>query len=288
MLVRTSVATANLRAAADRGKGRKIPIARSARGICFNLRAQGTDDRGTDNVTYVTASPLALRPSGPRKSNFRRCRRGIRRVNRAEQGEKEFMLMRFPSQLCSDGARAISISEMGWPNTLRGEAAELYLRWERDLKPQGFPMALGSWIFPAGCRETSVCFCSGDNRSGQRSGRGLGSFRGCRQRRFRRYRQRIRVPIKPAIGAVIGNLGAPDTGARHVIGRRRSRIAGIGGYETARNIVPFGRSGVRNLVGCSPTLRPEANPRGALQHRAARATRRESRDSSTHHVREDG
>jgi CBS domain-containing protein len=68
----------------------------------------------------------------------------------AEQGEKEFMLMRFPSQLCSDGARAINISETGWPDTLRGEAAELYLRWERDLKPHGFPMGARLLDFPGG------------------------------------------------------------------------------------------------------------------------------------------
>jgi hypothetical protein len=68
----------------------------------------------------------------------------------AEQGEKEFMLMRFPSQLCSDGARAINISEMGWPDTLRGEAAELYLRWARDLKPHGFPIGARLLDFPGG------------------------------------------------------------------------------------------------------------------------------------------
>jgi CBS domain-containing protein len=68
----------------------------------------------------------------------------------AEQGEKEFMLMRFPSQLCSDGARAINISEAGWPDSLRGEAAELYLRWERDLKPHGFPLGARLLDFPSG------------------------------------------------------------------------------------------------------------------------------------------
>ena len=68
----------------------------------------------------------------------------------AEQGEKEFMLLRFPSQLCSDGARAINISEPDWPDSLRGEAAELYLRWERDLKPQGFPLGARLLDFPGG------------------------------------------------------------------------------------------------------------------------------------------
>jgi CBS domain-containing protein len=68
----------------------------------------------------------------------------------AEQGENEFMLLRFPSQLCSDGGRAVNIAEPHWPETLRGEAAELHLRWERDLKPHGFPLRARMLDFPGG------------------------------------------------------------------------------------------------------------------------------------------
>jgi CBS domain-containing protein len=68
----------------------------------------------------------------------------------AEQGEKEFMLLHFPSQLCSDGGRAINSSETGWSGTLRGEAGELYLRWERDLKPNGFRLGARFLDFPGG------------------------------------------------------------------------------------------------------------------------------------------
>jgi hypothetical protein len=68
----------------------------------------------------------------------------------AERGEKEFMLLRFPGQLCSDGGRAINISEAGWPKTLRGEAGELYSRWECDLKSRGFPLGARFLDFPGG------------------------------------------------------------------------------------------------------------------------------------------
>jgi len=68
----------------------------------------------------------------------------------AESGEEEFMLLRFPSQLCSDGGRAINIVATGWSETLRGEAAELYLRWQRDLKPRGFPLGARVLDFPDG------------------------------------------------------------------------------------------------------------------------------------------
>lgn len=68
----------------------------------------------------------------------------------AEHGEKEFMLLRFPSQLCSDGGRAINVPDPGWPATLRGDAAEIYLRWQRDLRPRGFPLAAHVLEFPGG------------------------------------------------------------------------------------------------------------------------------------------
>jgi CBS domain-containing protein len=68
----------------------------------------------------------------------------------AQQGLKEFMLLRFPSQLCSDGGRAINAPDPEWPGTLRGEAAEVYLRWSHDLKPQGFHLAARVMDFPDG------------------------------------------------------------------------------------------------------------------------------------------
>ena len=63
----------------------------------------------------------------------------------AGQGLKEFLLLRFPSQVCSDGGRAVNVPDPGWPATLRGEAAEIYSRWSHDLQAAGFPS------FGAGC-----------------------------------------------------------------------------------------------------------------------------------------
>jgi CBS domain-containing protein len=56
----------------------------------------------------------------------------------AKNGEKQLLLLRFPAGVCSDGGRAIANVEEGWEKTLRGEAAEIYARWDRDLKPKGF------------------------------------------------------------------------------------------------------------------------------------------------------
>jgi CBS domain-containing protein len=68
----------------------------------------------------------------------------------AEHGDKEFMLLRFPSELCGDGGRAINSDRPEWLETLRGEAAELYLRWEHDLKPHGFNLRARILDFPGG------------------------------------------------------------------------------------------------------------------------------------------
>jgi hypothetical protein len=81
----------------------------------------------------------------------------------AERGEKEFMLLRFPSQLCSDGGRAVNAGEPHWPATLRGEAAEIYLYWERDLKPHGFRLAASVLDFPDGMQGDVGLFLTGEN-----------------------------------------------------------------------------------------------------------------------------
>jgi len=68
----------------------------------------------------------------------------------AQSGAKEFMVLRFPSELCSDGGRAINLADPTWPATLKGEAAEVYLRWERDLRPHGFHLSARVLDFPRG------------------------------------------------------------------------------------------------------------------------------------------
>ena len=68
----------------------------------------------------------------------------------ARQGAPDFQVMRFPSELCSDGGRRIDIRDDAWPETLRGEAAEFYLRWERELKPSGFGLQARIMDYPQG------------------------------------------------------------------------------------------------------------------------------------------
>ena len=59
----------------------------------------------------------------------------------AERGDHEFQLLRFPSDLCTDGGRKIRVGEEDWQDTLQGEAAELAAHWKRDLQPKGIALS---------------------------------------------------------------------------------------------------------------------------------------------------
>lgn len=68
----------------------------------------------------------------------------------AERGETDFLLIRFPSQLCDDGGRMINAPDPEWPTSLRGPAADVYERWRDELKPQGFGLTARILEFPDG------------------------------------------------------------------------------------------------------------------------------------------
>lgn len=68
----------------------------------------------------------------------------------AETGAREYELLRIPCELCSDGGRAVNAGEPIWPETLQGEAADLYRRWEKELKPLGFRLTAQVVDFPGG------------------------------------------------------------------------------------------------------------------------------------------
>jgi quinol monooxygenase YgiN len=68
----------------------------------------------------------------------------------AGRGQREMMLLRFPNGVCTDGGRAINVPEPDWPRTLRGQPAEIYRRWERQLRDKGFRLSARVVDFPGG------------------------------------------------------------------------------------------------------------------------------------------
>jgi hypothetical protein len=68
----------------------------------------------------------------------------------AERGEREVMVLRFPSSYCSDGGRAINNFESGWPDTLTGFARRAYEFGQKELTPQGYKVRAQIMDFPGG------------------------------------------------------------------------------------------------------------------------------------------
>jgi CBS domain-containing protein len=68
----------------------------------------------------------------------------------AQKGEQEHLILRFPSELCSDLGRAINAPDPNWPATLRGLAAQVYLRWKHELRSRGFHLSARVIDFPNG------------------------------------------------------------------------------------------------------------------------------------------
>jgi CBS domain-containing protein len=68
----------------------------------------------------------------------------------AQKGEEEQLLLRFPCELCADHGRAVNAPDPNWPTTLRGIAAEVFMRWKKELQPQGFGLAARVIDFPDG------------------------------------------------------------------------------------------------------------------------------------------
>lgn len=76
----------------------------------------------------------------------------IRRLvrNAVKDGKFEAMVYSFPSELCSDGGRAVNSNRPDWPTTLQGKAQELYQRFVEVAKPQGYRLKAMVISFPGG------------------------------------------------------------------------------------------------------------------------------------------
>jgi CBS domain-containing protein len=66
----------------------------------------------------------------------------------AARGETSTPALVFPCALCADGGRAINLPDPDWPATLRGKAADFYLRWDREGRPLGFALTARIVSFP--------------------------------------------------------------------------------------------------------------------------------------------
>jgi hypothetical protein len=68
----------------------------------------------------------------------------------AERGEREVLTLRFSSEYCTDGGRAINSFEPDWPKSLTGFAKVAYEFWQKELEPQGYKLRAQIMDFPGG------------------------------------------------------------------------------------------------------------------------------------------
>jgi hypothetical protein len=68
----------------------------------------------------------------------------------AERGENHLQVLTFPSELCTDGGRAINNSDPNWPQTLVGFAARAFEFYTVELQPLGYRLRAEILDFPGG------------------------------------------------------------------------------------------------------------------------------------------
>ena len=68
----------------------------------------------------------------------------------AERGENHLQVFTFPSELCTDGGRAINSGLPSWPETLAGFAQRAYEFYKAELQQQGYRLRAEIINFPGG------------------------------------------------------------------------------------------------------------------------------------------
>jgi len=68
----------------------------------------------------------------------------------AERGDNHLQVFTFPSELCTDGGRAINNSAPDWPDTLVGYAKRAYEFYKIELQPHGYRLRAEILNFPGG------------------------------------------------------------------------------------------------------------------------------------------
>ena len=71
-------------------------------------------------------------------------------MNAVKNGKYEALVYSFPSELCTDSGRAINSADPQWTETLQGKAKQLYERYVKNAKPQGYKLKAMIINFPGG------------------------------------------------------------------------------------------------------------------------------------------
>ena len=84
----------------------------------------------------------------------------MRRIREAaEEGERQVLILRFPSAMCRDSGRAINNALPGWEETLVGVPAQIVNVWREHLKPLGYRLSAQVVEYPQGLPGDIGLFC---------------------------------------------------------------------------------------------------------------------------------
>jgi len=124
---------------------------------CRKKLAEVEAEKASDYVRRMSAADAEkkalldqlLKPSGV--SDEERMKRAASIIKRAvDNGLSEVQVGRFPNLMFTDKGRAINQQETGWEQTLTGLPKELFLFWEKYLKPRGYKIKFEIVDFPNG------------------------------------------------------------------------------------------------------------------------------------------
>ena len=97
---------------------------------------------------------------GPVEVTTERLANFMRRVrSAAERGEHQILVLRFPSDMCSDRGRAINNVSPGWEDTLVGMPKQMVEVWREHLKHLGFGLSAEVLDYPHGMPGDIGLFC---------------------------------------------------------------------------------------------------------------------------------
>ena len=84
----------------------------------------------------------------------------MQRVRKAaENGEHQILILRFPSDMCSDRGRAINNVLLGWEDTLVGVPKQVLQVWQDNLRSLGFVLSAEVLDYPHGMPGDIGLFC---------------------------------------------------------------------------------------------------------------------------------
>jgi hypothetical protein len=113
--------------------------------------AEALDDAKREEAQAAAKKAMIADLMKPVEVDQARRDRFARRLKEAaDSGRSEMMVLRFPSDLCSDQGRAINNRLAGWENSLVGRPKQLYDIWEKELKPKGFKLRFEVLEYPKG------------------------------------------------------------------------------------------------------------------------------------------